>query len=765
VCSRYPDSIIEARQAYFQAATAEVLYKRALVGMLVLSIFEMPAWCGQQDVSMFSGTGGRCASTDRGDEVMLSGLWYIPPGWGIVVECILMGALAKKFIRQQRLQVVFFEPMTPRQEYYKLSHIRFGLAMLLLELADCVFFVLFKPRFRLAFLARTGYLCLLPAVVNLAKLVYSCLWEFFSIASFLIGAILLFAWIAVMIFDGVDTGAEEFRTFPKALNSMFVAGVSEDFVAVFLQSYTTYRWVGLLWLIFLVIAHVLLLSLVLDTLTAAYMLFSEEEAKEVAERKVKGILKVFKTVLVATTGAAPSPGSCLEIPRADFLQFIKEYGTSPKVDSISEERAEIMFQAIDKDNSRYIDYEEFCGICRVIQYRFWCTRRQSVVASWFPGLWNSDAFQRYRVFVEGSRASAAAGDAEDSAGSSPEDDADGDGDHPELDRLMNCVLVVNLCLVVAETACDLNKWQEPPSFESLELVFSLIYLGEVFAKLSVVSFGEYWSYGSNQFDLFSTVVLLVSSLLERIVEGDISTYANMLRLLRLLRVVKNLMNMPSVKFMVKTISKLLATAQEMVTLLGVVLFFFTNLSVQVLGGELYEGNKKLEGTEWLEEHWIALNCNDVPMAFGVWVVTLLSEYQPKFPDAVAQVSSFSLSWTMFPIFYVVGVSIVFELVKAFTIEVFVTLYKGKGARPKESARDVLGECKQGFKQALAVRGEVLHYSSSLNESAQEAMQEAFDHLDSKARQKAGEYHDRVLAMLLMDPDAPTPHHGKPHSKH
>ena len=47
---------------------------------------------------------------------------------------------------------------------------------------------------------------------------------------------------------------------------------------------------------------------------------------------------------------------------------------------------------------------------------------------------------------------------------------------------------------------------------------------------------------------------------------------------------------------------------------------------------------------------------------------LLCEYVPDFPEAINKVSSIKGSWLVFLLFYMGGVSIVFELVKAFTIE-------------------------------------------------------------------------------------------------
>merc|ERR1719265_1111495 len=129
----------------------------------------------------------------------------------------------------------------------------------------------------------------------------------------------------------------------------------------------------------------------------------------------------------------------------------------------------------------------------------------------------------------------------------------------------------------------------------LDLVFSLSYAGEVFAKLSVWSFEEYWSEHSNQFDFWTTWLLLSTCLLQ----GVLSRYANLLRLLRLLRVLKQLKTLKSVQFMIATIQQLVICSRDILTLLGVVVFFFTTLGVQLWGGLLYDTNPDLHGTEYL----------------------------------------------------------------------------------------------------------------------------------------------------------------------
>lgn len=249
-------------------------------------------------------------------------------------------------------------------------------------------------------------------------------------------------------------------------------------------------------------------------------------------------------------------------------------------------------------------------------------------------------------------------------------------------------------------------------------------------KISVYSFDEYWSSVSNQFDFFTTWLLLSTAVAERLFASGISTYANMLRLLRLVRVVKNLKNLESVQFMTDTVFKLVMASKDMITLLGVVVFFFCAFSVQAFGGDLYENNDQLEGTEYLEKHMFVLNFNDIPSAFGVWFVQLLCEYEPNFPEAVSRTSSFPFGWMMFPVFYVLGVSIVFELVKAFTIEVFMSLkqrwneLKLREGGQGDGAAEDLGLDMRSFTKAFEDKGEVLHYRVSGHPSQAANMREA-----------------------------------------
>jgi len=694
---QYPKDI-RARDLAFKVAEAQIMYKRALVVMIILTLLETPAWC-DTNTNLWSfemAPHKRCFIDGvQNKDILLSNLPYIPPMVGVVVEIVFLAVASFKLKLEWNLQKRFFTPLDA--VYFPTWSIAFGAAMIVLEFADCIFFICFRPSMRVAFVARTGLLFLLPSVKKLVNCVMAVIYEFVSIAAFLVSTTVFFAWIVVTIFSNVEgsmfgmsanTGMD---TFTNTLNTMFIAGSTDEFLDKFLPSYTVMRQSGLLWLLFLILVQVLLLNLVLDTLVSAYMDYQESHEEEVVGERIKGVQVAFQTLLEV------EPNEDRNISKNTFLEFVKAYGSSPMANSMDASSSNIIFRLVADEHRQTLDFGSFCTICSMLECRIFCTRTYSCLKSCCPCLWDTGAFTWFRGKVE----SGAFG------------------------TFMNYVLLVNLFLVITETVYDLNDMAETALMENLELIFSLIYVSEVLLNLSVYSWEQYWSLNSNRFDFVTTWLLLASAILQELTDSggagaNLKRYMNILRLLRLLRVVKQLKRLTSVQFMVETITTIAVASQEILSLLGAVMFFFTTLSVQLWGGVLYRTNPAIEGSEYAEKKWFVLNFNDVPMAFGAWVVMLLCEYVPAFSDVIASASSMSHSWVVFVIFYVCAVSVVFELVKAFTIEVFLKLRKEWGS--EEGDFEKLLEIQEEFKH----QGLTLHYYASGTEIEAEKFIEGYE---------------------------------------
>eukprot|EP00928_Gymnodinium_smaydae_P014755 TRINITY_DN15428_c0_g1_i1.p1 TRINITY_DN15428_c0_g1~~TRINITY_DN15428_c0_g1_i1.p1 ORF type:complete len:606 (-),score=142.93 TRINITY_DN15428_c0_g1_i1:73-1890(-) len=558
---------------------------------------------------------------------------------------------------------------------------------------------------RFTFIFRTGLLLLLPGPQRLFFRIFNrtMLGEWASIAVFFVGNTLFFAWIVVTLFQNKDlanmvawTSEEEeilanhgFETFRASIYTMFLAGTTEGFTDIFMPSFVVSRWFGLLWFAYLLIAQVLLLNLVIDAFVAAYMTGSEELEEKLCESQAHQIHSAFQDL----------SGGGAHVRKDVFLRFVDEYGKSPLVQPVSREIAEAIY-----DKTGNMTKEAFCDACIVLQRKLWLAPADSIVASCSPSTWRSGAFQKLHHIVWYPQ------------------------QQPAFDEFMNWVLTTNLVLILVQSAYDLNKWSKPSWMHVLSVCFTLAYVVEVVVKLLVKSFAEYWSFGANRFDFLTTWLLLGTTLIKYVpsaaVHGNLAHYANILRLLRLVRVVKQLKRYPRVQFMVMVIGRMVQASGDILVLLGTMMFFFVTFSVNFFGGLFYKGNPQLEGLDYEKKYWFVFNYNDSIMAFTTWYTNLLQEYMPEMAEALQKVVPGGwgdYAWYIYPVFYVIGVSILFEVLVAFTVETFLALkeqYDGEEEEEDEEAEEKKAKeakLKQAqiidhLQQRLADDGERLHYS-------------------------------------------------------
>jgi two pore calcium channel protein len=687
-CAKYPTTP-EARTFHLKVQRAEKLYEWALLGLVVLSFSETPTWCDAKHGWSWLEGPERChppdlhqshceakAGPDKCPKMFLSGFSYLPPNAGIVVELACMAVVLRKFLLQWERETRFFRRL--EVQYMDHREIKFGVFIVFLGFLDCAVYAIFKNTYRIVLVTRSGLLMMLPSVRNLTRVAVNVIVDVSFIMVALAGAILMFAWVAVMIFndekdkenvngirdDPVNAG---FENFGQAVYSMFLASVTEEsFIDRFLPTFTKYRISGLLWLVFLVIVHLLLLNLVLDTLVAGYASVSEERTRNSAKNQAAGVLKAF----AECESTSPDNGRLKEeayeptMKKEGFLQLLQELGKSPYLGTFNEKISLAFFDAVDSDTSGEIDQKEFIEICKVMNFEFQVTSYHSFLQR-YPLVWESHLHTWFRDFYERDR----------------------------FDMVMNIVLCVNFLLIIYESWFDLTDRTEPWILGNVEFVFSIIYVLEMVAKLTVISWAQYWALSANKFDFWTTIILLLNSVLsvfpwvDKFLHFDFSKYANLLRVLRLLRVLKTVKRLEEVKFLAATIIKIVNLSRDIMTLLSVIIFIFSQVSVQLFGGLLYQGNPKLKGTEYEEKEWYVLNYNDLLMAFAVYFVSLLVEFEPVFAEVLGKIERTQFQWTITLFYYLAACAVVFELVQAFTIETFVELWnKHRDSLKKQKER-------------------------------------------------------------------------------
>lgn len=188
------------------------------------------------------------------------------------------------------------------------------------------------------------------------------------------------------------------------------------------------------------------------------------------------------------------------------------------------------------------------------------------------------------------------------------------------------------------------------------------------------------------------------------------------------------------QFMVSTVVRMVELAADILSVLGVCVFFFTTFSVNFFGGLLYKGNPALEGTDYAEKHWFVFNFNDVIMGFATWFTQLLCEFAPEWADALYRASSIGpIAWYIYPTFYVFGVAIMFEILQAFTIETYLALKEEADGDLEESESedeeeeffDRENEVIEALQERLKEDNKSLHCKISLLPDLQKQIKKAY----------------------------------------
>jgi hypothetical protein len=646
------DGLLEARNHHMALLRANKWYYKGLVVVVLLTFLEVPPWChkkGSETNGMFAFKPGTewCAVPHHGDP-MLSGIPYLPPALSLAIEIVTEAIILWKFYLEYSLEKEHFMPLDAVYNSHVIT--KCGVICAIGSILDTAVFTCLHQSFRLTWIFRPGLLFLTPGVQHTFHNIFNkrILGEFVSVGAFFIGVIVLFAWVGVTLFlddnaisyeaDGETVHANKgLETFPKATYSMFVGGVTGDFIDVFLPSFASCHVIGLLWMLYLLLTQVLFKNLVMDTLVSAYLKGGETEMKGSAEIMSQTVGRVFRLL----SNGKPY------ISEADFLAFVAKFGESPRVKCMPPEAAKLAYEEFGQ-----ITGENFIEACLILQHQFWITPRSSCLLDKYP---------QFRCLVEYVW--------------EPEDKPES---LPKFDHLMNNILLANLVVIIAESVSDLTEWNNSTfdlCMNVIEMLFSFVYVGEVAVKLCVKSWGEYWSQYSNKFDFFTTWLLVITSFLQS--DKDLAKYANILRLLRLLRILKQAKRFPSVLVMVATISRILAAAGEILSLMGTFFFFFSCLAMNMFGGWLYKDNPLLEETEYAKNKWFFLNFNDMFTTTMTWFVQILCEYVPAYAEAIQAASPKygDYAWYLFLLFYISTAAIMYELLLAFTVEVFMEVRK------------------------------------------------------------------------------------------
>lgn len=700
----------------------------AIWTLIGVSMFETPLWCNSTGrwSLVAGGSVERCTIEGgmQAQDIILSGTRYLPPMVGICIESLCYLVVLLKVAREHFLDNYFFHLGDIKGKVsYNSDVLRKCEGLLaVIGLADAAYFVLNEGAlFRTAPYVRFLLAVLTPSVRRVARSFLGVVKATSKIAMFLLGTILLFAWVMAMIMDDFEETTRHgvpvnlgYENFGNAIYTTFVCVTTANLPAAMTPTYMHNRKFVFLWIPFFAITICIFMQVILAMVYSEYTDQTKSTVQIHFKNRLKGIRHAFKLV-----GVERNKELCVSFDQfVGLVNLMRVFGRV----QVDEQLLHIVFRALDDDGNSVLMEGEFRDMIDVLQYNYTLTTRDSIFMRKCPKV-----LKGLKKLCTNKSVYKAPGEEGD------EDHDVGYGDRfdgSKFDYFMDGVLILNVLWVIFESYYDLNDMTEAPYFAHIDLFFSFVYLLDVFVKLLIWSWQEYWFFTDNRFDFATTLILAgggVAYLLPFVhVTHDTLKFIQMLRLLRLL---KALNEIPAFKVTVATISRMVTSCGDVAMMLFLVFYLWSAIGVQCFGGELYDENTRFVNKTWVhqtvadgaaaagyfESGYQSLNFNDMLTGFVTCFNWMLAGYiQPVCDILMGLYEPWSPAWFAACAyclgFYIACVLLAFNVFTAFSIDVYCFLEKAasqKDPEPSEVEKNL-----QKIRADLADKGQCLHVASS-----------------------------------------------------
>jgi hypothetical protein len=650
----YTEGTKKQREIYLSHLHVEYyLYYPVLVLSLVLTFFETPLWCSNGDWFTFSSDAKSQCPTPDGSHTYFSKLPYLPKMWSVLAEIAIIAVLYYTI----RWKLRFGK--SSRDDHKSVDTFRMWVNLAMA--ADFVVFAVLNHILDINVQLRfSGFLRILlfftsDVMLMACKNLIAMVPEFINVAVLLFGAVLFFAWVAAMALDDEEEENHEgdpinqgFESLPEAIYTLFEASTTQNYPDQMLPTFIKYRAWFLFFLVFMSLSVMVFLNLVLAVVYNQYNDSQSENMKTFFQNRAKNIGRSFKTI--AKTGGDGVP----RVMKDDFRKLIASLNRSPVVKYVAPGDFEQCWNTVDDDNSGTLEAQEYYDLTDILQFNFMRVQTGGFYDSLGVLKGCLPSKERLTNFVT-----------------------------EELDTVMNYILIINSVLVVFESLQDLSNMDTTSTdgmWAAVEFGFSILYVVELFLRLTVMGWLEYWEDTSNKFDFIVTVALFGVGVLWAIpfiyVADEVLRYFTILRLLRLLRLLASL---PQFSFIMGCMWRMLIASKEAIGLLFGCMYLYAFAGVMMYGGLIYEGNEDLADTDYRDSGYDILCFNDMGLAMVSLYVNLITAFVPEFYEAgVAVFPVPAVAATYWVSFYIVGILMVFNVFASFIIDIFLALYEDQG---------------------------------------------------------------------------------------
>lgn len=707
----YPGQKV-AWTAYKHHHRTDGVLQMSVLGLLLLTVFETPLWCNNQGIWYWDWQSAeeRCARSGGvpPSEIFMSGVFMIPTGIGAIVEYSLLISILVRITLIWRVESAFRNCGSARGR----TEVVIDYVLIGLGLADAAYYWMNPAtNFRIAPYVRFCLAVSIPWVRDIFHSFFRVLLAITKVFFFLIGTVIIFAWVAAMIFDDLEVKDrygtpinQGFESFGNALYTAFATMTTSTTPDVMVPSYAYSRAFVILWLPFLVLATVIFNNVLLATVYSEYQEHSGVRVQESLARRQYSVDAAFELIKERekSGGFAVSFESFVRV--AKILKVLQPISADEKL-------IRLLFEALDEDHSGMLSASEFNVMCDVLQTQFIITRRDG----WF------------RAHFGGTGLGRALGSIMDNFAEGPDFGYPARFQGSCFDKFMNFVLAVNVFWVLLQSAVDLNDMKEPDFFQMIDLFFSLIYLLEVGLKLLYWSWGEYWQNNDNRFDFITTLILASSAFGYLFFQLDRSI-VRFLNLLRLVRLLKALNNISAYREVWSVIDRMVRTCSDVLAMNFLVIYLWSAAGVQLFGGQLCKSNPRLANQDlaYFGSHYQVYNFNDMFMGMvTMFYFTLVTWIDPIASACMELADKYTWQWFLnyafLLTFYVASPLLAFNVFTSFSIDVFCNLQ----ALDREDAPDRFEQNVAHLQAKMADEGLLLHIEESAQLSRAKVIRKIF----------------------------------------
>jgi len=468
-----------------------------------------------------------------------------------------------------------------------------------------------------------------------------------SVSTVLLFVITFYGIIGVFLFNGSVEGSEFFPSLLEAMWTLWTSMTSVIYPDLMMSAYNENRLTAIYFVSFMILTFFFFLNVILALVFTAYENTLRATHKQIEDVKADCIEQAFNILDKENTGSIPRT-SMMSV----FLILNEDYD---EIRTIPENDAELMFALLDQSGSDCIDLKEFQNFGIVLLLEFKDYSKTTWFENKFPTFSSTSSYHRFSNIIQSET----------------------------FETAIDFVIIANCIVVLIQSYPELlghevvtNNVMIQGGWEVMEVIFTLLYVLEMIAKIVVLGWDRYSSSLRHVFDGLITVLCLSTIIVVYYPnECNNPVIIQVVLVLRIFRIVRLFMVMESFQIIGRTFVAILPSAGRAIVLLFCIMYVFSAIGMQFFGGLINRDPENsvsylLEGTDFAGALYWANNFNDLLSGINVIFNLLVINNWNEMESGILAVSQTKQSRWFFFTFYIFGVILVNNLVIALSIDTF-----------------------------------------------------------------------------------------------